>query len=145
MTPHHHRDSQGTATSGTSVASDVAQRPDRRQGERRGRRLSVKLFSAQTGDPLSYVGLTENLSEKGAFVATRAPWPIGSPVEVTIALSQQDFFHARARVRWHRWASNEGGTAPGIGIRFERLSAEEANRIREFVSRTLTTSKSSRL
>jgi uncharacterized protein (TIGR02266 family) len=144
MTPHHHGDSQGPATSGTTVALDVSPRPDRRQSERRACRLSVKLLSVQMREAISYIGLTEDMSEKGVFVATRAPWAIGSPVEVTIALSQQDFFHARGRVRWHRWASSDGG-APGIGIRFERLSAEDAIRIREFVLSTSATSKSSRL
>jgi uncharacterized protein (TIGR02266 family) len=117
-----------------SVARETSPRTNRRQSERQEHRSSVKLVSGQAGAAISYVGLTENLSEEGAFVATRAPWAIGSTVEVTIGPVQQKFVHARARVRWRRFASSINGTVPGIGLRFERLSAEDANTIREFVS-----------
>ncbi|MET0591928.1 MAG: PilZ domain-containing protein [Polyangiaceae bacterium] len=116
------------ATSGVS-------RVERRRSERKPHRLSVKLLAPPGGEAISYLGLTENLSEGGAFIATRAPWDVGTSLEVIIGLSQQQFFHARARVRWRREAWSENGRVPGIGIRFERISPVDTDRIREFARR----------
>jgi uncharacterized protein (TIGR02266 family) len=120
-----------------AASSGTAPSADRRRNERRPHRLSVKLLASRTGEePVSFVGLTENLSEGGAFVATRAPWEIGATFQVIIGLSQEEFFHAKARVRWRRLPWSENGQVPGIGIRFERISPADAERIREFASRS---------
>jgi uncharacterized protein (TIGR02266 family) len=111
---------------------DRAPRKDRRKSSRRTHRLSVKLLAALPGDAVSYMGLTENLSAGGAFIATRATCEIGSSVDLIIGLPQQKILRARGRVCWRRAASLETGIAPGVGIRFERLSEEDADRIREF-------------
>jgi uncharacterized protein (TIGR02266 family) len=132
MNPQHLGDSEGSASSDTPAATSGVSRIDRRRSERRPSRLSVKLLSLPGTEPVSFLGLTENLSEEGAFVATRAPWDVGTSLEVIIGLSQQQFFHARARVRWRREAWNHHGKVPGIGIRFERVSPVEADRIRQF-------------
>ena len=116
------------ATSGVS-------RVDRRRSERKPHRLSVKLLAPPGGEAISYLGLTENLSEGGAFIATRAPWEVGTSLEVIIGLSQQQVFHARARVRWRREAWSENGSVPGVGIRFEKISPVDTDRIREFARR----------
>jgi Tfp pilus assembly protein PilZ len=137
MNPQHFEQSEHCVASELSAATGgAAPTVDRRRNERRSHRLSVKLLSSRIGEePVSFVGLTENLSEGGAFVATRAPWEIGATFEVIIGLSREQFFHAKARIRWRRFAWSENGQAPGIGIRFERISPADAERIREFASR----------
>jgi uncharacterized protein (TIGR02266 family) len=134
MIPHHLGNSNSSSTSPISVPADRASGKDRRKSERRKHRLSVKLLAAPASDAVSYMGLTENLSAGGAFVATRAPWGIGSIVDLIIGLPQQKIVHARGRVCWRRSASSDSGTMPGVGIRFERVSAEDADRIREFAT-----------
>jgi uncharacterized protein (TIGR02266 family) len=90
----------------------------------------VKLVTAPADAAASYVGLTENLSEGGAFVATRAPWDIGCTVDLLIGLPHLGVVRARGTVCWRRSASVDGDQAPGVGIRFERLSRDVASRIR---------------
>jgi uncharacterized protein (TIGR02266 family) len=131
MTPLHHGDSERSSTSPLGTPSDRAAVGDRRKIARRIDRLSVKLLALST-EFSSYVGLTENLSEGGTFVATRAPWTVGSTVDLIIGLPHQRVIRARGTVCWRRLASIENGSAPGIGIRFERLSIDDAARIRAF-------------
>jgi uncharacterized protein (TIGR02266 family) len=133
MIPHQLEDSDASSTSPMSSPVDMAARPNRRRCERRHQRLSVKLF-VRTGDAVSYMGLTENLSEGGVFVATRAPWEIGTSVDLIIGLPQQKIVHAKGRVRWRRSTPDDSVVAPGVGIRLERLSLEDADRIRELVN-----------
>ena len=131
MLPHHQVDSDSSSASSMTVA--VAPRQDRRKGDRRTHRLSVKVLAARAGDAVSFMGLTENLSAEGVFVATRAPCAIGTSVDLIVGLPEQKILRVRGRVRWRRFESSHRGTPPGIGIRFERLSAEDADRIRAFV------------
>jgi len=115
-----------------SAPGDRVSRADRRKSERCSHRLSVKLHAARTGETGSYMGLTENLCEGGVFVATRAPGEVGNLVDLIIGLPEQKLVRVRGCVRWRRFESSDGRTPPGIGIRFDRLSAEDAARMREF-------------
>lgn len=135
MNPQHLGDSEGSTSSELPAATSGVSRVERRRSTRTPRRLSVKLLAPPGGDPISYLGLTENLSEGGAFIATRAPWDVGTSLEVIIGLPQQQVFHARARVRWRREAWTDHGRVPGVGVRFERVSPVDADRIREFAKR----------
>ena len=132
MTPLHQVLSDSSSTSPGSDTVERAPRSDRRKTARSMQRLSVKLTATRASDSVSYLGLTENLSEGGAFIATHAPGGIGSSVDLIIGLPQQKILRVRGRVCWCRSASSDSGTAPGVGIRFERLSAEDADRIRAF-------------
>lgn len=136
MGPFHPGDSDSSSTSSSEVAEGTTSSPriDRRKAGRHAQRLSVKLLAAREGDPSSYVGLTENLSEGGAFVATRAPWDIGSTIDLIIGLPHQGVIRARGTVCWRRSPSINGNQAPGIGVRFDRLSRDVANRIRAVAS-----------
>jgi Tfp pilus assembly protein PilZ len=128
----HPGDSDSSSTSPavtTPAPTSGSRRIERRKLGRHAQRLSVKLVTAPAGSA-SYVGLTENLSEAGAFVATRAPWDIGCAIDLIIGLPQMGIIRARGTVCWRRSASIDGDQAPGIGVRFERLSRDVANRIR---------------
>jgi uncharacterized protein (TIGR02266 family) len=102
--------------------------------ERAAPRLEARLVASVEADAGCHVGITENLSEGGAFVATRAPQSIGDEVSLMIALPDLALIHARGTVRWLRTPSKRNGMSGGIGIRFERLSALDAVRIQDFLA-----------
>ena len=102
--------------------------------ERAAPRLEARLVASVEADSDCHVGITENLSEGGAFVATRAPRNVGDEVSVMIALPDLALVHARGTVRWVRTPSKRNGMSAGMGIRFERLSPLDAVRIQDFVA-----------
>ena len=99
---------------------------------RRPPRLEVRLVVSVESESNFYAGFTENLSESGVFVATHAPLGIGSAVDLWIYLPHKEPICARGTVRWQRRGSGAGDTAVGMGIRFDRVSAQDTVRIHEF-------------
>jgi Tfp pilus assembly protein PilZ len=133
MAPVHEGDSDSSSISSideSAARSGSTPHHERRKGDRQAHRLSVKILTTPAGYAASYVGLTENLSEGGAFVATRAPWSIGCTIDLIIGLPHQGIVRARGTVCWRRSGSLDGDQAPGIGVRFERLPSDVVNRIR---------------
>jgi uncharacterized protein (TIGR02266 family) len=116
------------------VKSDGAAAKEAEVNERAAPRLEARLVASVEADAGRHVGFTENLSEGGAFVATRAPKKVGDEVSVMIALPDLALVHARGTVRWLRTPSKRNGMSAGIGIRFERLSPLDAVRIQDFLS-----------
>jgi uncharacterized protein (TIGR02266 family) len=110
----------------------VVERPERIDGDRRRPRIEVTLVVTLESESNLYVGFTENLSEGGVFVATHALRKIGSAVDLVIELAQQPPIRAKGSVRWLRQYSEVNETDPGMGIRFDQLSAEDAGRLHEF-------------
>lgn len=80
----------------------------------------------------SFVGLTENLSTNGVFVATYATPPIGAAVEIALLFGDADKLTIRGVVRWLREATTDGW--PGMGVQFEGVSAGDEAKIRKFLS-----------
>jgi uncharacterized protein (TIGR02266 family) len=110
----------------------VVDHRDRDSTEPRAPRIEVMLWVTNESESNFYAGFTENLSECGVFVATHAPLELGSKVDLCISLSQTEPIRARGTVRWLRAYSDSNETAPGMGIRFDRLPAKEADRVNEF-------------
>jgi uncharacterized protein (TIGR02266 family) len=82
-----------------------------------------------------YMGLTENLSEGGLFIATHLVRPMGSRVEVSFSLPNvKEPIRAVGLVRWIRVYSETSDTGPGMGLRFEEIQPEHAAQIREFLA-----------
>jgi uncharacterized protein (TIGR02266 family) len=79
-----------------------------------------------------YAGFTENLSECGVFVATHAPLQIGSTVELSVKLPENETIRAHGTVRWVRPYSESTGMVPGMGVRFDGLSSHDSARIQAF-------------
>lgn len=79
-----------------------------------------------------YLGFTENLSSGGVFIATYSLKAIGSKVEIALTLPDGAVLTMPGVVRWLRQPSGEGW--PGIGVQFEKVSAEDEARIRKFLS-----------
>jgi uncharacterized protein (TIGR02266 family) len=103
-----------------------------RAAEGMARRTEVELVVSVESESNFYAGFTENLSECGVFVATHAPLQIGSAVEVSVTLPENETIRARGTVRWLRPYSESSGIAPGMGVRFDRLSAQDSARIQAF-------------
>jgi uncharacterized protein (TIGR02266 family) len=81
-----------------------------------------------------YTGLSENFSEGGLFVATYAPRPVGTEIDLTLRLpGQVEPMRARATVRWIRDFSEASDAAPGMGLHLH-LDDDDLPRIRRFLS-----------
>src|SRR5882757_753111 len=95
-----------------------------------------KVTVSITGESESnfYVGFTEKVSDGGVFVATHAPMRIGCTIDLEIVLPGHEPLRTRGTVHWLREYSEENGTVPGMGIRFDRLSNADAPRIAEFAA-----------
>lgn len=95
-------------------------------------RVQVCLLVSFEADSCFYVGLTENLSEGGVFVATRAVRSVGSRIDLGIMIPEEEPLRARGTVIWVRPASGQRkGSMPGMGIRFDRVASYERARIRD--------------
>lgn len=77
-----------------------------------------------------YTGLSRDLSTGGVFVATYMPQPPGTKVAVHFVLPDGRAVKASGVVRWTVPA--RGDVAPGMGVAFEDLEAEDLNAIVEF-------------
>lgn len=118
----------------------VAEKPNGRAAnaatpsERAAPRLEARLVASVERPNGCHVGFTENLSEGGVFVATRAPHHLGDEVNLLIALPDLALIRARGTVRWLRPPCQKNGTSAGMGVRFERLSPLDAVRIQDFMA-----------
>jgi uncharacterized protein (TIGR02266 family) len=98
--------------------------------ERRARaRVAIAIDVSLTSESHFYAGLTGDVSGGGVFVSTYEPHPIGSRVEIELALPLGPV-HARGVVRWVREMAD--GLAPGLGIAFEHLSDDDQRAIESF-------------
>jgi len=95
-------------------------------------RTEVRLAVSLDSESNFYAGFAEDVSECGVFVATFAPLDIGSTVDLWISLTHKEPIRARGTVRWQRMRSDSSQPPPGMGIRFDYLSAEDTIRIHEF-------------
>jgi uncharacterized protein (TIGR02266 family) len=102
--------------------------------ERTAPRLEARLVATVEAPAGCHVGFTENVSEGGTFVSTKAPQNVGDEVSLVIALPDLALIRARGTVRWLRAPSKRNGMSGGIGIRFERLSPLDAVRMQDFLA-----------
>lgn len=91
-------------------------------GRRSEHRVEVELDVSLGSDEHLYVGLTENLSLSGVFVATHILLRIGERLGLKVHLPERaKSVHGVGVVRWVRACSPDTATAPGMGIEFEEL------------------------
>jgi uncharacterized protein (TIGR02266 family) len=98
---------------------------ERRSAER----VSIEAEISLESESQFFTGLGGNLSAGGVFVATYRKLPVGCTVSVHVAMPDGPLV-AKGTVRWVRDVST--GAAPGLGIAFEPLGAEEVGRIARF-------------
>lgn len=111
----------------------VSKRPEQRAHARYDVELQVGLAWSESN---FYMGLTENLSEGGLFIATHELRPIGSEVEVSLKLpNHPEPIRTSAIVRWIRVYSKSSDASPGMGVQFAALPPELLEAIRTFLRR----------
>ena len=82
-----------------------------------------------------FMGLTENLSEGGLFVATYDDIPIGTELQVQLNLPGSDTISAKGVIRWVRQYSRfTSDLAPGVGLELVDLEEGDQAVIHEFLS-----------
>ena len=100
---------------------------------------AVKLVTAQgysVAQAARSLGLSENLSEGGLFIATHLVRPLGARIEVSFSLPNvAEPIRAVGLVRWVRVYSETSDTSPGIGLRFEEIHPQQAVQIRDFLAK----------
>jgi uncharacterized protein (TIGR02266 family) len=111
--------------SGT-VATDVP----RRQHPRHDVEIEVTLESESN----FYLGLTENLSEGGLFIATHVLPPLGTQIDLSFKLPNfAEPIQLTGIVRWVREYSETSDASPGMGVRFESIRSDDIQHIRAFL------------
>jgi uncharacterized protein (TIGR02266 family) len=109
----------------------IAERASWTEG-RRNTRQTLELEVSFATESNFFVGVTENLSSGGVFVATYAQKPIGSRVEIALKLGSGEELRVHGVVKWHRTSATDGW--PGLGVQFEELSKDDEEKIRKFLS-----------
>jgi uncharacterized protein (TIGR02266 family) len=123
----------GTHSSGDSTHSSgpVESAEPRRQHPRHNMELEVTMESETN----FYMGLTENVSEGGLFIATHVIKPLGTHIEVSFKLPEMsEPIKVTGIVRWVREYSDTSDTSPGMGIRFDHLNTAQFEQIHGFLA-----------
>ena len=98
-------------------------------------RYDVELEVSLASETNFYLGLTENLSEGGLFIATHVVKPMGTKIEVSFKLPHvAEPIKVVGIVRWIREYSESSDTSPGIGVRFEEIAPAHVEQIRQFLT-----------
>lgn len=102
--------------------------------QRRFTRCDVELEVNLDSDSNFYMGLTENISEGGLFVATHRYKPLGTLVTLSFRVpNRPEPITLRGEVRWLRPANGRNEVHPGMGIQFVDVGPEELAAIRTFI------------
>jgi len=102
---------------------------ERRRHRRVDFEVGVDLRSANN----FFTGFSENISEGGLFVATEAPHPLGTVIEVTLTVMAGEPMTLRGEIAWIRPINARGGLPAGFGLRFLGLEAGEQRALQDFV------------
>jgi uncharacterized protein (TIGR02266 family) len=102
---------------------------------RKSKRMAVAVDVSFHTEHNFFMGLTENLSEGGLFVATYDNIPIGTELQVQLNLPDSDTINAQGVIRWVREYSRfTEDLAPGVGLELVDLDDGDQAVIREFLS-----------
>ena len=102
---------------------------------RQHQRHNVELEVTMESETNFYMGLTENLSEGGLFIATHVLKPLGTQIEVSFKLPDApESIKVTGTVRWLREYSPTSDTSPGMGVRFEQIDQHQVEHIRNFLA-----------
>lgn len=97
-------------------------------------RVDLDLVIGVGTDHNFFVGLAENISEGGVFVATHEVRAIGTRLVIELQLpSHSGKIRATCEVRWTRVYDDASDAPPGMGLMFLDLAEPDAIVIRGFV------------
>lgn len=105
--------------------SEDATSPERRTAPRAPLEVHIDLHT----DSQFFAGFSRDLSDGGLFVATYAPAPVGTEIEVAFELAQRRI-RTVGKVVWVREESDDA--VPGMGLAFKSLGPEDLAAIVEF-------------
>lgn len=94
-------------------------------------------YSLELGDGVRK-GYVTNLSQGGAFLATREDIPVGTGVRLLVSLPwQMGQFEVNAKAAWRREQVGPpaGGSAPGVGLEFVDIDAHAQAKLRRYLER----------
>ena len=130
---HSSQAESGTHSSGEAARESGAM--GNAEVRRQHPRHNVELEVTMESETNFYMGLTENLSEGGLFIATHVLKPLGTQIEVSFKLPDvPEPIKVTGTVRWLREYSPTSDTSPGLGVRFEHIDAEQTEQIRRFLA-----------
>ena len=115
---------------------EIQQQQEQEQKRRQSQRSTLEIDVSIQTDHNFFMGLTENISEGGLFVATYDELPLGTELDLRLNLPDSSPIETKAVVVWVReqnWFSED--VVPGVGVRFHDLSEEHASAIRKFVEK----------
>ena len=105
--------------------------PDQRAHTRSALGVTISLGS----DHNFFVGLAENVSAGGVFIATHAPHAIGAELELELRLPEREQpIRATGKVCWVRPYEEANDAPAGFGVRFARLAPADVSVIEEFIA-----------
>lgn len=103
---------------------------------RQARRLDIQAEIGIESDSNFFMGLTEDISTGGIFIATYDVRAIGSPINVNFTLPDGYLVSAEGVVRWVReyhGGDSDTENMPGMGVQFTGLSELDQRAIAAFV------------
>jgi uncharacterized protein (TIGR02266 family) len=106
--------------------------PAAAKAQRTGPREKLEANVGATTESNFFVGFSGEISEGGVFIATYATLALGAPVEVLVTLPGNYQFTVPGEVRFVR-DPMDMDSEPGIGVRFNGLSAEHRELILRFI------------
>jgi uncharacterized protein (TIGR02266 family) len=102
---------------------------NRRRFDRVPIEVGVDLWSENT----FFTGFSENISEGGLFIATDAPFEIGSRLNIKLSLMGDEPVESEVVVRWVRPPGAAGGLPAGMGVQFETLEEQWESDLQKFI------------
>ena len=110
--------------------------PESQAGRRSYERFPVEVSVDFVSEHNFFTGFSLNVSEGGLFVATHVVRPVGSRLEIRLALPDApEPLELQTEVRWVRDHNADSESSPGLGLRFMHLSKVDEARIHAFVRR----------
>ena len=104
---------------------------------RRATRAPLIVEKVPCGDgQKTFFGYAKNISRGGLFIATLNPRELGEEfmLELTLPMKPKHKVSCRCKVVWKRLYKRKSVHEPGMGLRFLDLSAEDGNKIDEWVT-----------
>jgi len=100
---------------------------------RRGERVTLHAAVTATSETNFFAGFSENLSEGGVFIATLSPPPMGTTLEVAVAVGEDEAVMVKGEVSWIR--TDEHGSPTGCGVRFGALDERQDRQLTSLLGR----------
>ena len=96
-------------------------------------RVPLKVEVNLRSEDTFFTGFSENISEGGLFVATDAPYSVGTQLTIQLTMMGGVPEDLPVVVRWVRPAGAIGGLPAGMGVRFEGLTELKKAELQGFI------------